>query len=65
MPVYNSEPFLAEAIESILNQTLRDFELLIVYDESGDNSFAIIDRYRRLDPRIRVIQGGRKPLSEH
>ena len=62
MPVYNSETFLAEAIQSILNQTLGDFELLIVYDESGDNSFAIIDRYRRLDPRIRVIQGQKKAL---
>src|SRR6267378_1750071 len=62
MPVYNSETFLAEAIQSILNQTLGDFELLIVYDESGDNSFAIIDRYRRLDPRIRVIHGQKKAL---
>jgi glycosyltransferase involved in cell wall biosynthesis len=62
MPVYNSETFLAEAIESILKQTLGDFELLIVYDESGDGSLAIIDRYRKLDPRIRVIQGQRKAL---
>jgi len=62
MPVYNSETFLAEAIESILSQTLGDFELLIVYDESRDSSFAIIERHRRLDPRISVIQGQGKAL---
>ncbi len=62
MPVYNSEPFLVEAIESILNQTMGDFEFLIVYDESKDNSYAIIERYRKRDSRIRVVQGQKKAL---
>ena len=62
MPVYNSETFLAEAIESILSQTFWDFELLIIYDDSADSSFAIIERYQKLDSRIRVIVGEKKSL---
>ena len=62
MPVFNSESFLVEAIESILNQTNRDFELIIIYDVSTDSSFAIIERYQNLDSRIRVIMGEKKAL---
>lgn len=62
MPVYNSESFLAEAIESILNQTVRDFEFLIVYDESNDRSLSIIEYYQRQDPRISLINGQKKGL---
>lgn len=62
MPVYNSALYLPEAIESVLNQTLRDFELLIVYDESSDGSLAIIERYQQNDSRIRVIYGKKKAL---
>jgi glycosyltransferase involved in cell wall biosynthesis len=57
MPVYNSAPFLAEAIESILSQTLRDFELLIVYDNSNDSSLEIIRNYQQVDNRIKIIYG--------
>lgn len=42
MPVYNSAKYLSEAIESILNQTYTDWELLIVGDGSTDNSAQII-----------------------
>ena len=62
MPVYNSAIFLPEAIESVLSQTLRDFELLIVYDESSDSSFAIIEHYRQHDSRVRVIHGEKMGL---
>jgi glycosyltransferase involved in cell wall biosynthesis len=50
MPVYNGEPFLREAIDSILNQTFKDFELLIINDGSTDSSEEIIKSYT--DPRI-------------
>lgn len=50
MPVYNGERFLRPAIESILNQTFTDFELLIINDGSTDSSDAIIRSYS--DPRI-------------
>jgi glycosyltransferase involved in cell wall biosynthesis len=42
MPVYNGEKYLREAIESILNQTYKDFDLLIINDGSTDNSHFII-----------------------
>ncbi len=55
MPAYNAAAFLAEAIESILQQTLRDFELIIVDDGSTDATLNIIESYAKSDPRIRVI----------
>ena len=54
MSVYNNEKFLNEAIESILLQTLCDFEFIIVDDGSTDYSTKIIESY--LDPRIRIIK---------
>lgn len=54
LPVYNASAFLKEAIESILNQTFRDFELLIINDGSTDDSENIILRFG--DPRIRYIK---------
>ena len=53
MPVYNGEKYLAEAIESILNQTYQDYEFLIINDGSTDNSMHCIESYN--DLRIRVI----------
>src|ERR1022692_2199628 len=52
MPVFNSELYLAEAIESILDQTYRDFEFLIMNDGSTDNSLKIIKKYAWIDQRI-------------
>jgi len=54
MPVYNAEPYLAEAVESILGQTFADFEFLIVNDGSTDRSGAILERYAARDRRIRL-----------
>lgn len=56
MPVYNTEKYLGEAIESILVQTFTDFEFIIVDDASTDNSPAIIEEYWKSDPRIRVLR---------
>lgn len=55
MSVYNGESFLAEAIESVLTQSFRDFEFLVLDDGSRDGSAAIIRRYAAADPRIRPI----------
>jgi len=55
MPVYNGEKFLGEAIESVLNQTFKDFELIIVNDGSKDNSLNIIKEYGNKDNRIKII----------
>jgi glycosyltransferase involved in cell wall biosynthesis len=60
IPVYNGEEFLAEAIESVLNQTHREFELILVNDGSTDNSLGIMQSYAKKDPRIRVISHANK-----
>jgi len=54
MPVYNAEQFIRESIESILNQTFTDFELLIIDDGSTDRSLAIVSTFS--DPRIRILR---------
>jgi glycosyltransferase involved in cell wall biosynthesis len=55
MPAYNARRYLAEAIESVLGQTWRDFELLVIDDGSTDDTAAIAKRYEARDPRIRVM----------
>ena len=57
MSVYNGEIYLREAAESILNQTITDFEFIIVNDGSTDGSLKIIESYT--DERIRVIRNDR------
>ena len=54
MPVHNGAVHLAEAMHSILRQSLRDFEFLIIDDASTDDSVSIIEEFK--DPRIRLIQ---------
>jgi glycosyltransferase involved in cell wall biosynthesis len=54
MPVYNTEPYIAEAVESILAQTYRNFEFIIVDDGSTDRSLAILERFAAQDARIRL-----------
>lgn len=55
MPVFNAEKFLSKAIESILNQTLKDFEFIIINDASTDKSLQIINKFKKRDQRIRLI----------
>lgn len=52
MPVYNQEKYLAETIESVLNQSFKDFEFIILDDGSTDNSAQIIRQYAAKDERI-------------
>lgn len=56
MPVYNGEKYLREAIESILNQTYKNFEFIIVDDGSTDKSKEIIEEYAKKDKRIIFFQ---------
>lgn len=55
LPVYNGVPYLDEAIKSILSQTYSNFEFIIINDGSTDNSLEIINRYKSIDDRIKVI----------
>jgi glycosyltransferase involved in cell wall biosynthesis len=52
MPAYNAEKYIGEAIESILNQTYKNFEFIIVDDASTDNTWRIIQKYAKKDKRI-------------
>jgi glycosyltransferase involved in cell wall biosynthesis len=62
MSVYNAELYLKEAIESILNQTYKEFEFIIINDGSTDNSLAIIKDYSNHDSRIILINRENKGL---
>ena len=68
MSVYNGEQYLAIAIESILNQTFKDFEFIIINDGSTDNSLSIMQKYAQGDDRIILIDrknlGLTKSLNE-
>jgi len=55
IPVYNSEKYLKECIDSILSQTFLDFELVLVNDGSTDSSGKICDEYALKDSRVRVF----------
>lgn len=54
-PVYNGEPFIGEAIESVLQQGYSNFEYIIVNNQSTDRTHAIAHHYAALDRRIRVV----------
>jgi glycosyltransferase involved in cell wall biosynthesis len=56
MSVYNSDQFLSEAIESVLHQTLQDFEFIIVDDASKDASLQILENYQKKDNRIHILR---------
>ena len=60
MPAFNAEEYLREAIESILSQTFRNFEFIIVDDGSTDNTKKVLKKYQSKDKRIRVITNSRQ-----
>lgn len=55
VPIYNVEKYLHRCIESLINQTLKDIEIILVDDESPDNCPKICDEYAQKDARIKVI----------
>lgn len=63
VPVYKVESFLGRCVDSLLNQTYRDFELILVDDGSPDNCGDICDRYARQDSRVKVIHQENGGLS--
>ncbi|MFC0472494.1 glycosyltransferase family 2 protein [Halalkalibacter kiskunsagensis] len=56
LPVFNRVNYVSEAIESILNQTYTDFELILLDDGSTDGSTDILYKYKKMDNRIKVIR---------
>ncbi|MBR1967477.1 MAG: glycosyltransferase family 2 protein [Lentisphaeria bacterium] len=63
VPVYNVEPYLPRCLDSIINQTYKNIEIIIVDDGSTDNSGKICDAYTAKDPRIKVIHQENQGLS--
>ena len=55
IPVYNVEKYLCECLDSIVNQTLKDIEIICVNDGSTDNSLSILQEYASKDERIKII----------
>jgi CDP-glycerol glycerophosphotransferase len=56
VPVYNVEAYLADCLESILSQSYRDLEVVVVDDGATDRSAEIAERYVRVDPRVRIVR---------
>jgi glycosyltransferase involved in cell wall biosynthesis len=61
MPILNAAPYLGQAVDSILSQTHRDLELILVDDGSSDGSIQIAAHYAEADPRVRVVHLERDP----
>jgi glycosyltransferase involved in cell wall biosynthesis len=62
-PAYNVAPYLGACIESVLNQTFRDFELIVVDDGSTDRTAEVVASYASRDPRIRGFSGPNRGVS--
>jgi glycosyltransferase involved in cell wall biosynthesis len=68
VPVYNTEKYLSKCLDSIINQTLKSIEIIVVNDGSNDNSQQIIDEYCSKDERIKSIikeNGGLSDARNH
>lgn len=63
IPVYNVKKYLAECLDSVLNQTFQDFEIICVDDGSTDNSLDILKKYAEKDKRIKIFSQKNKGLS--
>ncbi len=63
IPVYNVEKYLRECLDSVINQTFRDIEIICINDGSTDNSLNILEEYKRIDKRIKIIHQKNKGMS--
>ncbi|MBP5339103.1 MAG: glycosyltransferase [Prevotella sp.] len=63
LPVYNVEPYLREALESLVNQTLKDIEIIAVNDGSTDNSEEILKEFQSRDSRVKYFSQENQGLS--
>ena len=63
MPIYNADDYIAQAIETVLSQTLGDFELICVDDGSTDKSVEIVKSFAKSDKRIKLVETGHIGVS--
>lgn len=64
VPIYNVEQYLSQCLDSIINQTYTNLEIILINDGSTDNSEKICNQYKLLDPRIIVIHKTNGGLSD-
>lgn len=64
IPVYNNEFYLRKCLDSVINQTLKEIEIIIINDGSTDNSLEIIKEYRNRDKRIIIINKENEGVSK-
>lgn len=64
VPIYNVEKYLPQCLDSIINQTYKNLEIILIDDGSTDNSGKICDKYKLLDNRIIVIHKSNGGLSD-
>jgi len=55
LPAYNAEKYISETIDSLLDQTFKDFEIICINDGSKDNTLQLLNEYSKKDDRIVVI----------
>lgn len=63
VPVYNAQKYLPQCLDSILNQTHENLEIILINDGSTDDSGRILDKYARIDNRIKVIHNSNEGVS--
>ena len=63
IPIHNAETYLAECLHSVVNQTFRDMEIILVNDGSADSSFIIMNTFAKEDNRIKIIYQPNKGVS--
>ncbi len=63
VPVYNCEKYINTCLESLINQTLKDIEIICINDGSTDNSLKILKEYAEKDCRIKILTKGNEGLS--
>ena len=63
IPVYNVEKYVSKCLQSVVNQTYRNLEIIIVNDGSTDNSVEIVKKYKKIDQRIKLINKENGGLS--
>ncbi len=64
VPVYNAEKYLGKCVESLINQTYKNLEIILLDDGSTDNSPLLCDEYAKKDNRIKVIHKGNSGVSD-
>lgn len=64
IPVYNVEIYLKECLDSCINQTLEDIEIICVDDASPDNSIKILEEYQKKDFRIKIFRQKKNKKQE-